>query len=273
MHVRSADYYEIPSLYDIIHSRWTAQEFAGVERVAERFLGKGRGGECWFEPACGTGRYLVLAARRGGERRRVAGLDSSEPMLAYARRRFERAGLARRATLTLGDMTDFDRSVLPREARRRGADLAFNLINTVRHLMTDRAMLAHFACVAEVLRPGGVYVVGVGLARYYAEFPAEDVWEGARGRCRVRQVIQYTPPLTPEQVRGRRERVVSHITATRPRGTEEVEYSYWLRTYSPGEWDRLIGRSALRIVGVMDVGGAPLVAEPAGYGLWVLARR
>lgn len=287
MESRRADYYRIPAYYDIIHSKWTAWELRGLEHIAERFVAtpRRRDGQVWFEPACGTARLLLPAAKRG---RRVIGMDLSEPMLDYARRRFDRAGLQHRAALHFGDITDFDETIVPRSwagsgGRRRGrgasdsggvgaggVDFAFNLINTIRHLPSDRAMLAHFECISRVLRPGGVYAVGIGLARYFAEFPVEDVWESARGRCHVRQVIQYTPPLGEAEVRARREQVLSHITVTRPRGVEHIESSYWLRTYSPSQWDRLIARSTLRTLAIVDEYGRPLVSEPSGYAVWIL---
>jgi demethylmenaquinone methyltransferase/2-methoxy-6-polyprenyl-1,4-benzoquinol methylase len=60
-------------------------------------------GERVLEIGVGTGHVLVDLANLAGPTGRVAGLDIAEGMLAVARRRLSRAGLAGRADLGLGD--------------------------------------------------------------------------------------------------------------------------------------------------------------------------
>lgn len=60
-----------------------------------------------LEVGCGTGRNLVLAARRYPEAR-LYGFDISDAMLDTARRSISRAGLAERITLARGDAAAFD---------------------------------------------------------------------------------------------------------------------------------------------------------------------
>lgn len=60
-----------------------------------------------LEIGCGTGRNLILAARRYPDAR-CYGFDISSVMLDTARRSIARAGLADRITLALGDASDFD---------------------------------------------------------------------------------------------------------------------------------------------------------------------
>ncbi|MBZ9675854.1 class I SAM-dependent methyltransferase [Mesorhizobium sp. ES1-1] len=64
-----------------------------------------------LELGCGTGRNLILAARRYPEAR-FFGLDISAEMLETARRAIDRAGLSARVTLARGDATDFDPNAL-----------------------------------------------------------------------------------------------------------------------------------------------------------------
>lgn len=233
------DWYDFPSWYDILHTPGTADEVDGLERTARRFLG-GHPGATWLEPACGSGRYLRVAARRG---RRVVGLDLNAAMIDYARTRI--AGTGRRVSLTRADMTDFTLAPGLR------ADFAFCLINTVRHLHTDRAMLAHLACMARALRPGGVYALGLSVTDYGREFPSEDVWVGVRGRCRVHQLVQFEPPTA----RGRMERVITHLTVTTPAAERHIDSTYGLRAYSGPQWATIIGRSAMELVAVVDERG------------------
>jgi S-adenosylmethionine-diacylgycerolhomoserine-N-methlytransferase len=64
-----------------------------------------------LEAACGTGRNLVVAARRY-PKARFYGFDISEEMLKQARRNIDRAGLSDRITVAQGDATDFDPEAL-----------------------------------------------------------------------------------------------------------------------------------------------------------------
>ncbi|MFM9995307.1 MAG: class I SAM-dependent methyltransferase [Phycisphaerales bacterium] len=271
--------YDDPSVYDILHERGTAEEVDGLERMFHVWAGGGsarvRGGAprtrgtrgTWFEPACGTGRYLRLAARRGY---RVLGVDRAPAMIAYARARVARLGVAGRADLRVADMT-----TLPRDWRGR-ADFAFNLINTIRHLPTDAAVLAHLRSVASSLRPGGVYCVGLTLTSYGMEFPSEDVWEGRRGACRVKQVVGYIPPIGEKAERARAEQAICHLMITRGRGSETTEHRdsrFVLRTYSRRQWEGLLARAPLKVKAVVDEKGAELTLSPSGYGVWVLGKK
>ena len=252
-------FYEDPTIYDILHAPGTADEARAVAGLAGDALGRA-GGLTFLEPACGTARHLRWLATRG---HRGVGFDLSDAMIADAKRRAARAGLSRRLDLFVGDMTDFAASV------ERPIDAAFNLINTIRHLHTDRARLDHLACVERVLSPGGVYIVGVSTTLYGIEMPSEDVWVGARGPCRVTQVVNYLPADASD----RRERVISHLHIHRPGGDEHRDSAYPLRSYSLDEWARLIGRSPLRIARVTDQDGADTDPPALGYALFVLSRR
>ena len=59
--------YDDPAVYDILHTPGTAREIDVLEFIEATC---GQPGGRWYEPACGTGRYLRVAAGRG---RRVGG--------------------------------------------------------------------------------------------------------------------------------------------------------------------------------------------------------
>jgi len=286
----AGSFYSDPSGYDILHAPGTAAEVDGLQRLEKRFAPTGRRG-AWLEPACGTARYLRVAAQRG---RRVLGFDASEGMIEYARARLERLGpqVSRRATLLVADMETFDTAVaspframgVSRGARADGNSgtrnigrkpdatpritFAFNLINTFRHLESDAAALAHLRAVRGVLARGGVYALGVSLSGYGNEFPSEDVWEARRGKVHVRQVAQYTPPASRRQ---RFEQVHNVVVIQRPNRDDEVQTSsYRLRTYNRAQFEALIERAGFEVAGHVDDAGrdAPIV-EP-GYGIWIL---
>jgi S-adenosylmethionine-diacylgycerolhomoserine-N-methlytransferase len=77
----------------------------GRDRLIARLLPAP--GEKVLEIGCGTGRNLIAAARRYPDAR-FHGLDVSTAMLATARRRITRAGLASRIQLIQADATTLD---------------------------------------------------------------------------------------------------------------------------------------------------------------------
>lgn len=79
-----------------------------------------RGGTI-LEIGCGTGRNLILAARRYPNAR-LYGFDISAEMLKTARASITRAGLAERIVVAEGDATSFDTSAL---FRRESFDRVF----------------------------------------------------------------------------------------------------------------------------------------------------
>lgn len=257
-------FYDDAVVYDVLHTPGTAREVTGLERIERRF-GSGRlGGRdrvgVWLEPACGSGRYLRVAGRRG---RAVVGFDRDAGMVAYARRRLE--GVGGRAAVFEAEMADFAAG-MPAWARGR-VSLAFNTINTIRHLGSDGEVRAHLAEIERVLGPGGIYAVGLSTAGPL-EQETEDVWHARRGGMGVTQVVQYEPAAEGT----RDERVTSHITVTTAGGERHIDSRYTLRAYSVAQWMRLVGSSALRLMAAVDEDGDELVPPESGYALYVLGR-
>ena len=267
---QEASLYSDPLVYDVLFGPGTAREVDALERIARQWVRTRGGARTWLEPACGSGRYLRVLARRGYG---VIGFDRSAAMIAFARPRVMacwRGARARPPHLVVADMVDFDLG-------RRCADFAFNLFNTIRHLPSDAAMRAHFAAMARALRPGGVYAVGLSTSRYGREPLDEDVWESRRGGLRVRQVVQYLPPGVleagqPARARRRLERVVSHLRVERPgRRPEHRDATYDLRCYDERQWRRLVASSALVEVGAVDSAGRPIAGDGSTYAIRLLA--
>jgi len=233
--------YAHPSVYDILHSPHTQGEIDLMQRCAREH---GSGNGPWLEPACGTGRYLRVLAARGTD---CTGFDLDEGMLDYARRTLARRKSGGRVRLVRADMADFLAAI----GRRRYA-VAFNPVNTLRHLHDARAVTTHLRQIATALRPGGLYLVGISFSRYDEEEASEDVWTAQRGNCAVRQVVQYLPPDRHERL----ETVYSHLqvnrTGGRTGGREYLDSSYQLRSYDLDQWKGLIRRSPLQRVGALD---------------------
>jgi len=252
--------YQDPGVYDILHTPGTAEEVDGLERIAQRLVeARGAAAKTWLEPACGSGRYLRVAAGRG---HRAVGFDLNDAMVAYAKRRVRADDDAR---FFIAPMESF----VGRDCPAGSVGFAFNLINSFRHLMDDVSALAHLEQMSRALAPGGVYAVGLSLTSYGVEQPSEDVWSGARGRCRVTQIVQFEPGTAG----ARRERVHSHLVVTRPSGERHLDSRYELRTYNMEQWENLIARSAMREVACVDELGDDADRPRMGYRVFILRPR
>lgn len=264
----TVDFYADARIYDILHGPGTLDDVRMLERV-ERIAARKHGtpllrrDRIWLEPACGSGRYLRAAARRG---RRVIGFDLEPRMIDFCRAAIARMApdYSRRCGFHVGDMTDFA-ALVP----KGGVDFAFNLINSIRHLPTDAAMLAHLRQMRAALKPGAVYVVGISLSHYGVETATEDVWSGSRAGTHVSQVVQYEPPIGP---RGgsRAERVFSVVTVQSSRGERQFSSTYALRTYSRQQWERIVAKAGLRVAFIVDADGHDHDPGLLGYANWVL---
>ena len=119
---------------------------AGIELLASLAAPGGRA----LELAIGTGRVALPLAARGVE---VAGVELSAAMLA--RLRAKPGGDAASIPVVLGDMA---------VERAPGAfDVVHLVFNTIMNLTTQDAQVACFANAARHLRPGGAFVVEVGV--------------------------------------------------------------------------------------------------------------
>ncbi len=255
--------YPEPAIYDILNAPGTRAEVEAFVRIERRHArGPMPAKRLWFEPACGTGRYLKLAARRGY---RVAGFDRDARMLAYAR---GHKGLER-ANLFQAEMTAFLETAQQKGVAAGSVDLALNPVNTIRHLESDLETIAHLNQMAGLLKPRGLYVVGISLLDYRWLEPEEDLWEAARGRCRVSQLVNYLPP-EPGTRRQRTETVLSHLTITTPNRTMHLDHRYRLRTYDQEQWLGVLDRSNLRRIAGCDSRGHDLAGRTLPYQLEIL---
>ncbi|HEY1068027.1 MAG TPA: class I SAM-dependent methyltransferase, partial [Pirellulales bacterium] len=178
-----------------------------------------------FEPACGTGRLLYRFAEEGYA---VSGCDLSEKAVAFCNERLKRK--KQPETAFVGDMADF---TLPEPV-----DLAFNMINSVRHLPSEKAAEAHIRCMANALAPGGLYVLGLHLTPAPGEDSTEEEsWHAARGALAVRSRL-WTISVDRK---ARKERVGMTFDVTTPgkkfRLADEMDF----RTYTAQQIKKLIG--------------------------------
>ncbi|MBN2387408.1 MAG: methyltransferase domain-containing protein [Anaerolineales bacterium] len=180
-------------------SRWY-DLFAGSER---RFTEAGlrlldpRPGERVLEIGFGTGHALVGLARAVGEAGQVDGIDLSPGMLAVARRRLARHGLAGRVNLQLGDATRLPHP----EGHFQAALSSFTL-----ELFSAQEMSVVLAECLRVLQTGGRLGL-VALAK--EDRPAVRLYEWFRQR--MPRVIDCRPIFAEQALQAAGFR----LTATR----------------------------------------------------------
>lgn len=226
--------YREPALYERLHRAGTADE---ARLLVDLFELHGNGGGDWLEPACGTGRLLAALAKKGFK---TQGYDLSPEAVAYARKRGVYA--------EVGDLRTWKKP--------KTFDAAFCLLGTIRHLMTDKELLAHLKCVAASLRRGGIYIVGLDLTDYDLAEDDEEAWEEHVVVC-----------VAPDRKR-RLERVINLVTT--PDGV--VESSYDLRSYDLSEWRAALAKAPFEVV---DEEFFPRLEAPTGTrdALFVLRAR
>jgi SAM-dependent methyltransferase len=233
---RRSDWYTHPKYYEAIFGTDTEKEMdflLGVNRV------HGTGGSLWLEPACGAGRLVAEAARRGLD---LVGYDISEPMLEHARRRLTPAQ-RRRVRLFQSRMESFSAPEL--EGR---VDLAFNLVSTFRYLDSEAAARAHLESTRRLLRPGGVYALGFHLTDYPRSTFERERWVGRVGRDTV---ICNTREGLPDR-RRRRSAMRNRLRITGPGKDLLIETEWFFRTYDGPQARRLFRSAGLRVLATYD---------------------
>ncbi len=248
---RPPSLYADPELYDALHAAGTDDEVWLLDRIARRH---GNGGRAALEPACGSGRYLAGLLRRGW---RAHGYDLSPAMVAYARRRL--AKWKDRARVDRGDMTSFKPA--------RTYDLAFNLLSTFRHLLTQKDALAHLRLMEGALNPGGLFILGLDLAAYGQDAPDEETWTA---RLRGRTLTHVMMTLPPD-ARRRRETIINFVTPG-PRG-RVLKSAYDLRSYDADELTRLLLRTRLSLAACYGYDGRPASLCGPERSLWVVLKK
>ena len=217
----SGSLYDYPQYYDLVFgSDWKAElEFliACFRRYATRRARR------IFEPACGTGRLLFRLARRGY---RVAGLDLNPAAVDYCNARLARHGWPK--SVFVGDMTRFELT--------QPVDACFNMINSFRHLATERQAAAHLRCVAIALRPGGLYLLGIHLTPTQGEPLDEEAWSARRGHLQVNTRLK-TVRRDPAR---REEWFAMECEIYTPTRFQRLREEIMFRSYTAAQFQRLL---------------------------------
>jgi SAM-dependent methyltransferase len=226
--------YDYPKYYDLVYgSDWKA-EVDFLQKCFARFASGTV--KRLFEPACGTGRLMFRLARAGYE---VAGLDLNSKAVEFCNRRLERAGF--KPSALVGDMADF---TLPRKV-----DAAFNTVNSFRHLESEEQALSHLQCVADSLRKGGIYVLGLHLTPTVGAPLDAESWAARRGNLSVLSRLW----VIGRDEHRREECVGMSFDVYTPTRQFRIEDQSSFRMYTAGQMDALLLRvPELEVTSVHD---------------------
>jgi SAM-dependent methyltransferase len=145
--------YDFPQAYEAVLPRPEGVVSTEVKTILQLLERYGIHDGALLELACGACAHGIRLAQAGFQ---VVGVDRAPAMLAKARRRAARAGVAVRTVQ--GDMVGFSLD-------QRGFDAAVFLFETFPLIAAYADVIRHFEAVRRHLRHGGVYVVDVDWPR------------------------------------------------------------------------------------------------------------
>ena len=216
--------YDHPKYYDLVFGADCAAEVKFILGCASEYLG--RPAKRMFEPACGTGRLLYWLAKKGYD---VAGLDLNPNAVDFCNARLKRKGFPESAFVA--DMADF--------RVKRKYDIAFNTINSFRHLDSERAARDHLVCMGKAVRKGGLYLLGVHLTPTDVPPSETESWSARRGHLSINTHMWTNSRDTKNRV----ERFGIYFDVHRPSESLRIVDELVLRSYTPAQMNRLIRSS------------------------------
>ncbi|QDT07657.1 Tellurite resistance protein TehB [Rubripirellula lacrimiformis] len=216
--------YDHPKYYDLVFGADCAAEIKFITGCAAKHCsGKT---QRMFEPACGTGRLLYALAKRDYE---VGGLDLNAKAVDFCNARFRKHD--RPEPAFVADMSDF-------RVKRR-YDIAFNTINSFRHLGTEKAARQHLECMGQAVRVGGLYLLGVHLTPTDVPPSESESWSARRGHLSI-NTHMWT---NSRDKKTRIEKFGIRFDVHSPSRSFRIADELVLRSYTPKQMDRLIASS------------------------------
>lgn len=232
--LHGCELYDQAELYDIAYDWDVTLELHFVLTCLE-FYGRGEPMRL-LEPACGTGRNLVVLGRMGLE---ATGYDINPATLDFARKRLQEEGLESRCQALPGSMADFHCA-----ERFHGA---FTAINSFRYLLEDHDVLSHLEATASMLETGGVYVIDLSYAMPPRMRPRVIRWSSRRGDVSMKVAWR---------TREDRATARSHETCTLdvkgPQGEQSLVTHHTTRLWQADEFRALVARTPFSLEALYD---------------------
>jgi SAM-dependent methyltransferase len=229
-----AGWYDFPQYYERFFSQETVREVRFIEWAASQLatipVRK------VLELGCGGGRLLLALARRGYA---AYGVDNHPKALELLRQRAQRQQLA--VTAIPADLADF---ALPEKV-----EMAVCTFNTFRHVLSERAARRHLRAVAQAVRPGGLYILGLHLLPFDVAEEDEERWSARWGRLKLHARLR----VEKMDRRQRLEWLHVLLTVRSPRRVRRLQTRFCFRLYTRQQFLQLLRAvPAWRMVGVYD---------------------
>ncbi len=233
------DWYDTPLYYDIIFDEDTGAEADFLEEMHRRHGIASSRNHSVLELACGSGRLLKELALRGWK---TSGFDLNPNMLSFARDRIGSTS----GSVHLWE----DRMESFRVPGNRRFDLAHCLVSTFKYLRSEEDALACLHRVSEVLKPGGLFILGLHLTDPANRRPTHERWVASRDGIEV-VCNTRTWPADPQL---RSEAMRSRMKVTLPDGEIHRQETLWeVRSYTASQLRRLIRKvPALKLTACHD---------------------
>lgn len=233
--IQEASIYDYPVYYDLIFGSDWAAEFRFLEAVFAKHVSPREGKskksvskpvQRVFEPACGTGRLLYRMVKAGYT---IGGIDINAKAIDYCNQRLEKHGY--KPSTWVADMTQFEVD--------KPYDAAFNTINSFRHLSSDQQAIDHLDCMAEAIRPGGIYALGFHLTPLRGTPTDSESWSARRGHL----VVNTRMWPRDKDPKKRVERFNIRFDIHRPTQTMHIDDCLVLRSYTAKQFGQMLSKS------------------------------
>jgi SAM-dependent methyltransferase len=116
-------------------------------------------------------------------------VDINQDICQYARHKAEAESLE--MTITCGDMVEFS---LP-----QCCDLAVSFFDSLTYVTDFQKLVRHFSTVSDILSPGGLYIVEVGVIDHFENHNVEEVWTENRRAFSVTSTYFRDGKIDPER--------------------------------------------------------------------------
>lgn len=227
-------WYDYPQLYELGFLKETPKESKFCEAVFKKYVPFPV--KRVIELGCGSGRLVCDMATRGFD---MTGLDLNPTALEYCKKKLKKLGAKGEAVV--GDMTKFEFD--------EPFDAAINSINTFRHLESEEAALAHLDCVAEHLKPGGVFILSLHL------LPVDgDLWGTERWAAKEDDLsVYYALTVVETSMKTRLEKLRISMLVKNNKESFRLSDHITLRIYTAPQLKSLIAKSKkLKLIAVHD---------------------
>ena len=223
----TGSFYDYPKIYDVLFSDMCRCEIKFLTAIFNHFCSKKKDLSI-FEPACGSGRLLYHLAKLGFD---VAGLDLNPRSVAFCNRRLKRHGF--RESAVVGNMVSFSLADL---GRTKKFDAAFNFVSSFLHLTTEADAMQHLRTIADVLKPGGIYLLGIHLKPKGTQHCAQESWSLRRGS---RTIESHLKSLT-QDLKKRIEMVEICVEVHTPTKHDKIVDRFPFRIYTANQFNDML---------------------------------